>query len=143
MKGRFISPQPFLFELILVIFFFAFASVISLQVFVKASNLSQDSVALQKSILEVQSTAEADKTLSQEDLNWTIRSTFFDKNWAETDESNASYTLVTQVDFSDRWSGTMVNFDYKMYHGKTLLYELTSKKYYTSSASLQGGDINE
>lgn len=144
MKGRFLSPQPFLFELIVVIFFFAFASIISLQVFVKASNLSQDSVSLQKSVLEIQSAAERDKTLSPKGLNWTIRAQHFDRDWAETDEANASYKLVTQVDQKSRWAGTMVHFHYKMYEGETLLYELESKKYYSSAAaSSEGGDVNE
>lgn len=144
MKERFISPQPFLFELIVVIFFFAFASIISLQVFVKASNLSQDSVALQRSVLEIQSAAEADKTLSQEDLNGLIRVRYFDKNWAETDEAHAFYTLVTEIDRNSRWAGTMVDFNYKMYQEDTLLYELDTKKYYSSGDTfLEGGDFNE
>jgi len=145
MKSKFHTPsQPFLMELIVVIFFFAFASVISLQVFVKASNLSQEAVALEKSMIQIQSAAERDRTLSQEDLAGTLRARYFDENWTETNQANASYTLVTQIDKSSRPAGTMVSFHYKMTKSDITIYELDTKKYYPSSAlSVEGGDLHE
>ncbi len=94
----------FLMELILVIFFFAVCSAVSLQVFAAARVMSERSAALSSAVLQAQSAAEvyqaaggnldhATDLLDGEQVqNGLI--VYYDKTWLPTNKSAARYQLT-------------------------------------------------
>lgn len=122
----------FLTELIIVILFFAIASTITLQLFVKASGLADRTSDLNGGIMVVQSAAEIDKSTDLMSLDQKSRFEYYDENWEKTDEANKVYTLTSQVVLENRWAGTMAIFTYTLSARETVIYELTAKKYYSN-----------
>lgn len=148
MKEKSISRSHlFLIELILVILFFAIASSIALQVFVKASDLADSTMALNGGMMLAQSTAEIDKNTPFEELDLSERTEYFDEHWQKVDASTASYALTSKVELEDRWAGIMANFTYKITSSETLIYQLQAKKYYSMESLMpvpeKGGTFNE
>ena len=129
----------FLIELIIVILFFSFASVISLQVFSKSYDIANDTTALNGALMAVQTAAETDKSISFRNLDTSREAVYFNKNWEISDPNDATYIMSSDVTFEDKWAGTMAVFDYTVTADNVIIYQLQTKKYYAgetlSSAS--------
>ncbi len=129
----------FLIELTVVILFFAFASVISLQVFSKAYDIGNDTTALNGAIMAVQTAAETDKNTPFQDLTISQEATYFNKDWEIASLSDATYVMTSAVELEEKWAGTMAVFDYTVSSENEIVYQLQTKKYYsgetTSSSS--------
>ena len=134
----------FLIELIIVVLFFAFASIIVMQVFVKASDLADDSMALNGAVIAAQSAAELDKATPIENHSSSERYQYFDENWQPIEHSGGQYILTTTTQMDNRWTGIMATFTYNITSGERLIYQLQAKKYYSSGiASIQSNSSQE
>ena len=134
----------FLIELIVVILFFSFASVIALQVFTKSHELANNSTALNGAIMTVQTAAETDKNTLLKNLDSSKRLIYFNKDWEITDSSDETYILTSTVTLEGKPAGTMAVFNYAVTADNKIIYQLQAKKYYSeetfSSASTKRGD---
>lgn len=124
----------FLIELIIIIVFFIFASSIILRVFVKANELSVNTVALDGAVITTQSNAEFYKTMSYSQLSNTTSIYYYDKNWQKTTFENAYYLITMEIILEDKQHGIMANFNQKVNFidkkNDDLIFNLETKKYY-------------
>ena len=74
----------FLIELIVVILFFSIAVAITVQVFSKAYELTQNSRELNGAILAVQTAAEMDKTSAFSEIDINKGPVYYNSNWELT-----------------------------------------------------------
>ena len=121
----------FLIELIIVILFFSFASVIALQVFTKSYEIANNTTALNGAIMAVQTAAETDRNTVFKDLKVAQEATYFNKDWEISDPSDATYIMTSNVKLEDKWAGTMAVFDYAIAADNKIIYQLQMKKYYS------------
>lgn len=120
----------FLIELIVVILFFSSASVITVQVFIKAFQLSERTTALNGAMLTVQTAAETDKTVSFQDIDTSKKTVCFNEDWEAVDPAEATYTITSNVTLDERSAGTMAVYDYTAASGGKTIYQLQAKRYY-------------
>lgn len=134
MKGRNISRSNlFLIELIIVILFFAFASLIAMQIFLKSDGLASDTVTLNGAIMAAQTAAETEKAASFHDLKMLSKNTYYDEDWKITQKKNKAYTLKRNIKLEKRTAGTLVTFVNTITQEGDIIYKLESKKYYSNS----------
>lgn len=134
MKGRNISRSNlFLIELIIVILFFAFASLIAMQIFLKADEIASDTDTLNGAIMAAQTAAETEKATSFQDLKVLSKNTYYDEDWKITEKKNKAYTLKRSIKLEKRTAGTLVTFVNIITQEGDMIYKLESKKYYSNS----------
>ncbi len=144
MKNRGMSRSHlFLIELIVVILFFSFAGVITVQVFSKAFQLAEGTTALNGATIVVQTAAETDRTRSLEEFIPSQNIVYYNKGWEVTNPSNAAYTMTTDATLEERWAGSMAIHHYTVTSGDKIIYQLLTKKYYSGNAALEASPSEE
>ena len=132
----------FLVELIIVILFFAFSSIITVQVFGRSFRLDDATTALNGAVIAVQTAAETDKATALIDIDPSLVETtaYFDKGWAATETEDAVYKLITKISFSEQEAGTMAIYDYTALSAADdhVIYQLQTKKYYSGESASSG-----
>lgn len=101
-KGRAKSSSLFLFELILAILFFAIASAVCVQIFVKSHLLSEDASQLNHAVNVASSAAQVvGNAKSMDEVNTSLTSVlgddshiYYDKNWNVCERSDAVYRMA-------------------------------------------------
>lgn len=101
-KGRARSSSLFLLELIIAILFFAIASAICVQIFVKSHLLSADASQLNHAVNVTSSAAQTiDHAVSMEEVNDDLTAVFgddshiyYDANWTICQEDQAVYRMA-------------------------------------------------
>lgn len=122
--------QLFLIELIVVILFFSIAVAITVQVFTKAHELTQNSRELNGAILAVQTAAEMDKTAAFSEIGSNKEPAYYNSNWESSTPSEATYTLITNITIEKRETGSMAVYNYTVTSGDRTIYTIQTKKYY-------------
>lgn len=120
----------FLIELIVVILFFSAASIITVQVFIKAFQLSESTTALNGAIIAVQTAAETDKTVPLEDIDTIKKIVCYNADWESVDADEAVYTVTSDIILDERLAGTMAVYEYTSAAGGKTIYQLQVKRYY-------------
>ena len=128
----------FLIELIVVILFFAFASVITVQVFSNAFQLDDDTTTLNGALTAVQTAAEMDKTIAFNDIDPSGKTLYFNKDWNVTNPADAVYTIKSEAELVKQQSGTMAVYNYTASSGDNVIYRLQAKKYYSGKTAADG-----
>lgn len=130
----------FLIELIVVILFFAFASVITVRVFSKSFELDAETTTLNGAVMAVQTVAETDKTAAFKEIDSTPETLYFDEEWKTIDSSGAVYTLTSEVDLIGQPAGTMAVYNYTVSSNDNVIFRLQTKKYYSGETGSDSGD---
>jgi hypothetical protein len=130
----------FLVELIIVILFFAFSSIITVQVFGRSFHLDNDTTALNGAVIAVQTVAETDKNTDFKDIDPTEKTAYFSKEWTPSEPTAAEYKLVTKTSFAEQEAGTMAIYDYTAVSttDNSVIYQLQTKKYYSGESASSG-----
>lgn len=126
------KTRAFLTEFIIVIFFFAISMVITVHLFVSATEKSENAVNLTNSTIAMDNVAakiklNGDKIDNPEDLDFTQ---YFDKNWCETDRANAKYVLYVTTVINRTSTGKMCKAEIEVYEGESLINSKMVIKYY-------------
>ena len=130
----------FLIELIVVILFFSFASVITVQIFSKSFQLAENTTALNGAVMAVQTAAETDKTILFKNIDPSEKIIYYNKDWKITDRANSVYTLTSDVTMEEKWAGTMAVYNYTMSSDDKTIYQLKTKKYYSGETTSTSPD---
>ncbi len=130
--GNIHKTRAFLTEFVIVIFFFAISMVITVNLFVSATEKSENAVNLTNSTIAMDNVAakikiNGDGMSNLEDLDFTK---YFDKDWCETDRTNAKYFLYVKTVINRTSTGKMCNAVIEVYDGDTLINSKTVIKYY-------------
>ncbi|HHU17693.1 MAG TPA: type II secretion system protein [Clostridiales bacterium] len=131
----------FLIELIVVILFFSIAVAITVQVFSKAYELTQNSRELNGAILAVQTAAEMDKTSAFSEIDINKGPVYYNSNWELTTPSEAAYTLKTNISIERRETGSMAVYNYTVMSGEKTIYKIQTKKYYPGEFAAEDSPI--
>lgn len=130
----------FLVELIIVILFFAFSSIITVQVFGRSFHLDDKTTSLNGAVMAVQTAAETDKATAFNDIDPSEKTAYFSKDWMPSEPAAAEYKLVTKTSFDEQEAGTMAIYDYTAAStaDDSVIYQLQTKKYYSGESASSG-----
>jgi len=134
------KAHVFLMEIIIAILFFSIAAAVTLQLFVRARQQSQDSVDLNTAVIKTQNIAEVFKASDSVGENWVsfceenfVRdgedyTAYYNEDWFPSKDATERYVQV-EIKREAQTGGTMITADISCVKNENILYSLQIKRY--------------
>ncbi|MBE5939089.1 MAG: type II secretion system protein [Lachnospiraceae bacterium] len=138
--GKRDRTRAFLTEFIIVVLFFSVASVITIQLFVAASEKSNKANEIANASVIIEDTIENILATDKEadiktDDEYTV---YYDDNWTEVTEEMSKYILTVNNTVSDEEAGTLLTGKVYISDGNSEIMSATFAKYFSNGGNDNG-----